>query len=73
MRACPTPPAQDILLSDDSLASRGGASSLGQSLGNEPLTSSLGSLLRARAESLDQEDVELGPLIGRGCACSSSC
>ena len=60
--------AQDAFFNDDSRASRGAASSMGQSLGNEPLTSNLASLLRARAEGLDQEDVELGPLIGRGCA-----
>lgn len=42
--------------------------SRGQSLQNEPDTHSLPGLLRARANSIDVDEVERGSLLGRGCA-----
>lgn len=43
-------------------------SSRGQSLNNEANTQSLPGLLRARANSIDVDEVERGSLLGRGCA-----
>ena len=43
-------------------------SSRGQSLNNEANTQSLPGLLRARANSIDADEVERGSLLGRGCA-----
>lgn len=42
-------------------------SSRGQSLNNEANTHSLPGLLRARANSIDADEVERGSLLGRGC------
>ncbi len=56
--------AQDM---SDGRLSVGQTSSRAQSLNKEPNNSSLPDVLRARAEGMDIDEIELGPLIGRGC------
>ena len=57
----------------DGRVSPGQGSSRAASLSNrEAVTSSLPDVLRARAEGMDIDEVELGPLIGRGCAAQGS-